>query len=88
VVDRIVDRRGTRAVAEAYLHHLYTPEGKALAARHFYRPREAALAGCQDSLSQDLELVTIDGDFNGWAEAQRDHFNDGGSFDRVYRPGR
>lgn len=88
VVDRIVDRRGTRAVAEAYLQGLYTPEAQTLVAKHFYRPRDpAALAAAGDRFPK-LELVTIDGEFGGWAEAQRQHFDDGGSFDRVYRPSR
>ncbi|MBC9205451.1 sulfate ABC transporter substrate-binding protein [Roseomonas aerophila] len=88
VVDRIVDRRGTRAVAEAYLQGLYTPEAQTLVAKHFYRPRDpAALAAAGDRFPR-LELVTIDGEFGGWAEAQRRHFDDGGSFDRVYRPSR
>lgn len=88
VVDQNVDRRGTRAVAEAYLNHLYSEEGQRLAAKHFYRPREAAALRGGSVEFPSLELVTIDNVFNGWAEAQRTHFNDGGVFDRIYRPGR
>ncbi len=88
VVDRIVDRRGTRALAEAYLQGLYTPEGQATAAKHFYRPRDAALLAQHADRFPHMELVTIDDAFGGWAEAQRRHFNDGGLFDRIYRPGR
>ncbi|MDB5415683.1 MAG: sulfate transporter substrate-binding protein [Rubritepida sp.] len=88
VVDQNVDRRGTRAVAEAYLNHLYTEEGQRIAAKHFYRPREAAILQANASRFPDIELVTIDAVFNGWAEAQRTHFADGGVFDRIYRPGR
>ncbi len=88
VVDRIVDRRGTRALAEAYLRHLYSPQGQELATKHFYRPRDAtALAAAGDRFPA-LELVTVDAEFGGWAAAHRAHFADGGSFDRAYRPGR
>jgi sulfate/thiosulfate transport system substrate-binding protein len=87
VVDRIVDRRGTRALAEAYLEGLYAPEAQALAARHFYRPRDAAALTAAGDRFPSLPMVTIDGEFGGWAEAQRRHFDDGGIFDRVYRPG-
>ncbi|MBC9175762.1 sulfate ABC transporter substrate-binding protein [Pseudoroseomonas ludipueritiae] len=88
VVDKVVDRRGSRALAEAYLQGLYTPEAQALAARHFYRPRdEAALAAAGDRFPR-LELVTVDGDFGGWAAAQKRHFDDGGTFDQAYRPAR
>jgi sulfate transport system substrate-binding protein len=88
VVDRIVDRRGTRAVAEAYLQGLYAPEGQALAAKHFYRPRDAALLAANARRFPAMDLVTVDAEFGGWAAAQRTHFADGGSFDRLYRPGR
>jgi sulfate transport system substrate-binding protein len=88
VVDKVVDRRGSRALAEAYLQGLYTPAAQALAATHFYRPRdEAALAAAGDRFPR-LELVTIDADFGGWAAAQKRHFDDGGTFDRVYTPAR
>lgn len=81
VVDGIVDRRGTRAVSEAYLAFLYTEEAQAIGARHFYRPRsQAALAGARFPA---IELVTI-ADFGGWATAQKKHFGDGGTFDRIY----
>ena len=88
VVDRNVDRRGTRAVAEAYLRHLYAPESQALAAKHYYRPRDAAALAAARATFPDLPMVTVDAEFGGWAEAQRAHFADGGSFDRLYRPGR
>lgn len=88
VVDRNVERRGTRALAEAFLNHLYTEEGQRIAAKNFYRPREAAILAANASVFPSIELVTIDGEFGGWAEAQRAHFADGGVFDRVYRPGR
>ncbi|MBX9596438.1 MAG: sulfate ABC transporter substrate-binding protein [Roseomonas sp.] len=88
VVDQIVDRRGTRAVAEAYLRGLYTDEGQAIAAKHYYRPRNAAVLAANASRFPAIDLVTIDDVFGGWGEAQRTHFNDGGVFDRIYRPGR
>lgn len=89
VVDRNVDRRGTRALAEAYLQALYTPEGQALAARHFYRPRDAAALAAAGERFPKLELVTIDDPaFGGWKQAQATHFDDGGLFDRLYQPGR
>jgi sulfate transport system substrate-binding protein len=88
VVDQNVDRRGTRAIAEAYLRGLYTDEGQALAAKHFYRPRNAAILATNAARFPTLDLVTIDGVFGGWQEAQRTHFNDGGVFDRIYRPSR
>ena len=89
VVDRLVDRRGTRAAAEAYLRGLYEPEAQALAAQHYYRPRDAAALAAAGDRFPKLELVTIDDPvFVGWAKAQATHFNDGGSFDRIYQPGR
>ncbi|WP_408901603.1 sulfate ABC transporter substrate-binding protein [Pararoseomonas indoligenes] len=89
VVDRNVDRRGTRAVAEAYLRGLYEPEGQALAAKHFYRPRDAALLEANAARFPKLDLVAIDDPlFGGWAKAQTTHFNDGGVFDRIARAAR
>jgi sulfate transport system substrate-binding protein len=89
VVDRLVDRRGTRAAAEAYLTMLYTPEAQSLAAQHYYRPRDAAALAAAGDRFPKLELVTIDDPvFGGWVRAQQTHFNDGGLFDRIYQPGR
>ncbi len=88
VVDRNVDRRGTRALAEAYLRHLYTPEAQALAAKHHYRPRDPAALAAAGTKFPKLQLVTVADEFGGWAAAQRAHFAEGGSFDRIYRPGR
>ncbi|RVT97415.1 sulfate ABC transporter substrate-binding protein [Rhodovarius crocodyli] len=84
VVDQNVERRGTRALAEAYLQHLYSDEAQRLAAKHFYRPRQQAAAGGQFPA---IELATVDTVFGGWGRAQATHFNDGGVFDRIYRPG-
>lgn len=83
VVDAHVDRRGTRAAAEAYLQGLYTPEGQAVAAKHYYRPRDPDLLAANASRFPRMELITVDEAFGGWAEAQRTHFNDGGVFDRI-----
>ena len=86
VVDKVVDKRGTRAVATAYLEFLYSPEGQRLAAAHHYRPRDPAAAPA--GTFPALRLVTIDEVAGGWAQAQADHFADGASFDQLYAPGR
>ncbi len=83
VVDKVVLRRGTRTVAEEYLKYLYTPEGQEIAARNYYRPRDAQVAAKHKELFPKLELVTIK-DFGGWAKAQKEHFGDGGVFDQIY----
>jgi len=88
VVDKVVDKKGTRRVAEAYLQFLYGPEGQALAARHYYRPRdEQALAQAPVKFTS-LRLITIDEVFGGWQKAQKLHFADGGIFDQIYQAGR
>ena len=84
VVDKVVDKKGTRAVAQAYLEYLYTPEGQALAAKHYYRPRDKAALAKAPVTFPELKLVTIDDTFGGWANAQKTHFADGGTFDQVY----
>jgi sulfate transport system substrate-binding protein len=84
VVDKVVDKHGTRKVAEEYLRYLYSKEGQELAARHFYRPRDPEVAAKYAKQFPTLSLVTIDGAFGGWAKAQAAHFADGGSFDRIY----
>ena len=84
VVDKVVNKRGTRKVAEAYLKFLYTPEGQEIVAKHFYRPRNPQVAEKYAKIFPKLELVTVDGVFGGWAKAQATHFADGGSFDRIY----
>jgi sulfate/thiosulfate transport system substrate-binding protein len=87
VVDRIVDRKGTRAVAEAYLRHLYSREGQELVVKHFYRPRDEAVLAANAARFPSLPMATVDDTLGGWREAQRTHFDDGGVFDRIYRPG-
>ncbi|MEI7837946.1 MAG: hypothetical protein WCK05_16205, partial [Planctomycetota bacterium] len=88
VVDKVVDRRGTRLLAEAYLNFWYTEEAQDIAARNFYRPRsEKALAKCSGQFAH-VTLFTIDEVFGGWGQAHRLHFADGGVFDRIYSPAR
>ena len=88
VVDKVVAKKGTKAVAEAYLQFLYTPAGQEIAARNHYRPRDEKVAAKYASTFAKVELVTIDQAFGGWQKAQKTHFNDGGTFDQIYRPGR
>jgi sulfate/thiosulfate transport system substrate-binding protein len=85
VVDKNVDKHGTRAVAEAYLKFLYTPEGQAIAAKNHYRPRDADAAAKGNF--PKIKLFTIDQVFGGWTKAQARHFADGGIFDQIYQPG-
>lgn len=87
VVDTVVDRRGTRAVAEAYLRYLYTPEGQEIVARHHFRPRDPEVAARYRRHYPELELFTIDEVFGGWAKAQAEHFDDGALFDRIFSEG-
>ena len=84
VVDKNVERKGTRELANAYLNHLYSEEGQRIAARHFYRPRNEAVAAEFAAQFPQLKLVTIDADFGGWKSAQPKFFNDGGIFDQIY----
>ena len=88
VVDEVVDKKKTRAVAEAYLQFLYTPEGQEIVARHHYRPRDEKVAAKYASSFADVKLFTIDEAFGGWQNAQKSHFADGGTFDQIYKPGR
>lgn len=88
VVDKVVDRRGTRAVAQAYLDFLYTPAGQETAAKHYYRPRDQQAAAKYTSTFPKIDLFTIDQQFGGWQTAQKTHFGDGGIFDRLYKPKR
>jgi sulfate transport system substrate-binding protein len=85
VVDRNVDRHGTRKVAQAYLEYLYTPQGQELAAKNYYRPRLASVAARYADRFPKLQLFTI-ADFGGWQAAQKKHFGDGGVFDQIYKP--
>lgn len=85
VVDKNVDRKGTREVATAYLNYLYSEEGQRIAAKNFYRPRNEAVAAEYAQQFPQLKLVTIDQDFDGWKTAQPKFFNDGGIFDQIYQ---
>lgn len=87
LVDSTADRRGTRAVAQAYLEYLYSEEGQDIAGRHFYRPLASAAAQERyRSQFPDIELFTIADVFGGWTQANAVHFADGGTFDQIYRP--
>ncbi len=88
VVDKVVDRHGTRKVAQAYLEYLYTPEGQDIAGRNFYRPRLEAVTAKYAKQFPKVTLFTIDEVFGGWQKAQATHFADGGVFDQIYQPGR
>ncbi|MFI4969420.1 MAG: substrate-binding domain-containing protein, partial [Lysobacterales bacterium] len=88
LVDKVVDRRGTRALAQAYLEFLYTPQGQELAAKHGYRPSDAATAARYAAKFPPLPLLTVDAAFGGWQKAQETHFADGGTFDQIYAPGK
>ncbi|MFG1348512.1 sulfate ABC transporter substrate-binding protein [Xanthobacter autotrophicus] len=83
VVDKVVDKKGTRATAEAYLKFLYTPQGQEIAAKHYYRPRNEAVAARFKDKFAPVELFTIDQVFGGWQKAQKTHFADGGVFDQI-----
>jgi sulfate/thiosulfate-binding protein len=87
VVDKVVDRKGTRPVAEAYLRFLYSPQGQEIAAKHHYRPRDPNVAAKYSGRFAAVKLFTIDEAFGGWSSAQKTHFSDGGTFDQIYRPG-
>ncbi|MDI4657314.1 sulfate ABC transporter substrate-binding protein [Xanthobacter autotrophicus] len=83
VVDKVVDKKGTRATAEAYLKFLYTPQGQEIAAKHYYRPRNETVAARFKDKFAPVELFTIDQVFGGWQKAQKTHFADGGVFDQI-----
>ncbi|MDH0142475.1 MULTISPECIES: sulfate ABC transporter substrate-binding protein [Pseudomonadaceae] len=85
VVDKNVDKKGTREVATAYLQYLYSEEGQRIAAKNFYRPRDEKVAAEFAKQFPQLKLVTIDKDFGGWKSAQPKFFNDGGVFDQIYQ---
>jgi len=88
VVDKVVDKKGTRKVAEAYLQYLYSPEGQEIAARNFYRPTDPKVAAKHAGDFTSLKLFTINDVFGGWQKAQQTHFADGGVFDQIYQPGK
>lgn len=85
VVDKVVDRKGTRKVAEAYLKYLYTEKGQEIAAKNYYRPRDPKVAEKYAYQFPKIKLFTVDEVFGGWRKAQETHFNDGGVFDSIYQ---
>ena len=87
LVDKVVAKKGTKAVAEAYLQYLYSPEGQEIAARNHYRPRDQKVAAKYVNSFANVKLFTIDELFGGWGTAQKKHFADGGTFDQLYKPG-
>jgi len=88
VVDKVVDRHGTRALADAYLGFLYTPAGQELVAKHYYRPLDQTVAARYASQFPAIQTFTVDEVFGGWRKAQPEHFGDGGIFDQIYQPGK
>lgn len=86
LVDQVVDRHGTRAVAQAYLEYLYSEEGQDIAAKHYFRPRLASAAAKYEPNFPKIKMFTVDAVFGGWQKAQQTHFADGGVFDEIYQP--
>ena len=86
LVDKFADKHGTRKVAEAYLQYLYSEEGQDIAGRHYYRPIDKKVAAKYARTFAPVKLITIDEVFGGWQKAQKTHFEDGGSFDQIYKP--
>jgi sulfate transport system substrate-binding protein len=87
-VDKVVNRHGTQAIAQAYLEYLYSPEGQEIAANHYYRPRLEAVAKKHAATFPKVSLFTIDEVFGGWQKAQKTHFSDGGVFDQIQKANR
>ena len=85
LVDKVVDRKGSREVADAYLRYWYTSEGQEIAARNFYRPRDEAVLKKYESSFAKVSLFTLDELFGSWAQAHKDHFAEGGIFDQIYK---
>jgi len=85
VVDRVAKRHGTEAVAKAYLEYLYSPEGQDIIARHFYRPRLESVAQKYSAQFPQVKLFTVDEVFGGWQKAQKNNFDDGGTFDQIFQ---
>ena len=84
IVDSVVDKKGTRKIAEAYLNYLYTPEAQETIAQNYYRPRAPEVAAKYDAQFPKISLFTVEELFGGWQKAQSDHFSDGGVFDQIY----
>ncbi|HCK80368.1 MAG TPA: sulfate ABC transporter substrate-binding protein [Candidatus Competibacter sp.] len=88
LIDKVADKHGVRAAAQAYLEYLYSAEAQELAAKHYFRPRDQAVAERYRAQFPALKLLTVDEVFGGWAKAQAAHFKDGGTFDQIYQPER
>jgi len=86
LVDKVVDKRGVRKQATAYLNFLYSEAGQTIGARHFLRPRSEAVAKKFAANYKPIALFTVDEVFGGWKQAQKKHFDDGGEFDKIYQP--
>lgn len=86
LVEKVAAKKGTTEVAKAYLEFLYTEQGQEIAAKHYYRPRNATIAAKFETQFPKVDLITIDEVFGGWQKAQKAHFEDGGSFDQIYLP--
>ena len=86
VVDKFADKHGTRKVAEAYLNYLYSEEGQDIAGKNYYRPIDKKVAAKYAKIFTPVKLITIDEVFGGWQKAQKTHFEDGGSFDQIFKP--
>ncbi|HEU0199066.1 MAG TPA: sulfate ABC transporter substrate-binding protein, partial [Burkholderiaceae bacterium] len=84
LVDKVVDRKGTRAVATAYLEYLYSPAGQDIAGKHYYRPSDPQAAAKYAGVFPQVKLFTIEEMFGGWSKAQQTHFADGGVFDQIF----
>ncbi|MGL4602989.1 MAG: sulfate ABC transporter substrate-binding protein, partial [Iodobacter sp.] len=88
VVDKVVDKKGTRKVAEEYLKYLYSKEGQEIIAQNYYRPIDPATAAKYANQFPKVTQFDIDDVFGGWTKAQKTHFSDGGTFDQIYQPGK
>jgi sulfate/thiosulfate transport system substrate-binding protein len=87
IVDKVVDKKGTRAAAQAYFDFIYSPEGQEIGAKNHYRPRNPEIAAKHQEEFAKIDLFTIDEVFGGWQKAQATHFADGALFDQIYQPG-
>lgn len=88
VVDKVVDRHGTRKTAEAYLQYLYSDEAQEIIAKNYYRPSSEKIASKYSAQYARIKLFTVNELFGGWTKAQKTHFADGGVFDQLYQPGK
>ena len=86
IVEKVAKKHGTYDTAKAYLEYLYSEEGQEIAAKNFYRPRNAKVAANYEKQFPKISFFTVDVVFGGWTKAQKTHFNDGGVFDQIYAP--